>query len=137
MTLTSVQLRSVSRQIAYADRLLESTTAPYPAVETGGFFDYPAETISVEPGKNITISYYLPRNMRDTTTSSTAQGKNNVAPEAATYIEIMVEDANGLPVCYTFYPGGNMTNDFNVVPKSTIAAHHHQRQGQCRNGQPR
>ena len=116
MTLTSVQVLSVSGRIAYADRLLEGTEAPYPAVETGGFFNYPAEKISVAPGNDITLTYYLPRNMRGTTASTTAQGKNNGAPEAATYIEIMAEDANGLPVRYTFYPGGNMTNDFNILP---------------------
>lgn len=116
MTLTSVQVRSVSGQIAYADRVLDGTAAPHPAVETGKFFDYPADAITVVPGGSETLTYYLPRNMRGTTGSTTVEGKNNNAPEAATYIEIMAKDEDGLPVRYTFYPGGNMTNDFNLIP---------------------
>jgi hypothetical protein len=44
------------------------------------------------------------------------------APGRATYVEIMavtagaIEDGGGKPLRYRFYPGANMTNDFNIVP---------------------
>lgn len=116
MKLTSVQVRSVSRQLVYADRLLDNVSAPYPEVKANSFFDYAPDYIEIAPGKSKELTYYLPRNIRGTTSSTTEQGKNNNAPTGATFVEILAENEKGQPMRYIFYLGANMTNDFNLVP---------------------
>ncbi len=119
VNIKSIQVRNVPDMVCYADQLL-SGTVPCPTSSEAGFFDYPIEDIVMEASSSdqtISLTFYLPRNTQGTTTSNTAEGKNNGAPSFATFIEILAEDSiNEIPLRYTFYLGANTTNDFNVIP---------------------
>ncbi|MDR2130652.1 MAG: DUF4906 domain-containing protein [Odoribacteraceae bacterium] len=123
VTITSARLRNVPNRLFYADRLLDGATPPSPTPAQSGVFDLPVDTLDLAPGAAVeTLRYYLPRNRQGTTGASTEAGKNVDAPARATYVEIMavtagaIEDGGGKPLRYRFYPGANMTNDFNIVP---------------------
>ena len=114
--IVSVQLRNVPDRLFYADRLYEDAPAPSPTLEESGFLDLPVEECALAPGSaEKTLVYYLPRNCRGTNGATLESQKNVDAPNYATFLEIMAEDAKaGTPLRYRFYLGGNMTNDFNV-----------------------
>lgn len=115
--LNTVQLCNVADRLCYANRLYEGASAPSPTTSEAGFISWKAETVGIDEGGEQELTYYLPRNCRGTTDNELTSQKNKKAPEYATYIEIMAEDKkNGTPVRYRFYPGKNMTNDFNIVP---------------------
>jgi hypothetical protein len=123
VTITSVQLRNVPDRLFYADRLLDGAATPSPSPAQSGLFDLPVDEFELAPDAPVkTLRYYLPRNRQGTTGTSTEAQKNLLAPGRATYIEIMavtagaIEDGGGKPLRYRFYPGANMTNDFNIVP---------------------
>lgn len=114
--IVSVQLRNVPDRLFYADRLYEDAPAPSPTLEESGFLDLPVEECVLDPGSaEKTLVYYLPRNCRGTNGADLESQKNVEAPNYATFLEIMAEDAEAeTPLRYRFYLGGNMTNDFNV-----------------------
>ncbi len=63
------------------------------------------------------FEYYLPRNCQGIFSGTTVEEKNLIAPQKATYIEILKTDENGTPIQkYRFYPGMNMVDDFNIIP---------------------
>lgn len=120
--LNTVQLCNVADRLCYANRLYEGAPTPSPTTSEAGFISWKAEAVGadedgIDEGEEQTLVYYLPRNCRGTNSSTLPIQKNNDAPEYATYIEIMAEDLDThMPVRYRFYPGKNMTNDFNIVP---------------------
>ncbi|MDR2130120.1 MAG: DUF4906 domain-containing protein, partial [Odoribacteraceae bacterium] len=117
VTITSVQLRDVSARIFYVDQLFNDDATPSPSSTQSGVLDLPVDAFELAPGDPVkTLCYYLPRNRRGTTGTSTEAQKNLHAPGRATYIEIMAANSVGKPLRYRFYPGANMTNDFNIVP---------------------
>jgi uncharacterized protein (TIGR02145 family) len=118
MTITSVRLRNVPDRLFYFDRLFDGAAPPSPSAAQSGVLDLPADEFDLFPGSAVkTLRYYLPRNRQGTTGASTEAGKNVGAPGRATYIEIMAETTTGgKPLRYRFYPGANMTNDFNIEP---------------------
>jgi len=61
--------------------------------------------------------YYVPANLRGTTNSTAQSTKPIGAPEGSTYFCVFgtYGDSN-TPVAYTYYLGGNLTNDFNLEP---------------------
>ncbi|MDR2131300.1 MAG: DUF4906 domain-containing protein [Odoribacteraceae bacterium] len=117
VTITSVQLRNVPDHLFYADRLFDGVAPPSPSAAQSGLFDLPADELDLASGEPVkTLRYYLPRNRQGTTGTSTEALKNTRAPDRATFIEILAVDDGGVPFRYRFYPGANMTNDFNIVP---------------------
>lgn len=114
----SVQLRNVPSRLFYVDQLYNGAAAPSPTIRESGFFDMQAEACELAAGDEVReLVYYLPRNRRGTAGTDRVQDKNRHAPEYATFVEIMAEDATAhTPLRYRFYLGANMTDDFNIVP---------------------
>ncbi|MDR2131566.1 MAG: DUF4906 domain-containing protein, partial [Odoribacteraceae bacterium] len=115
LTINSVQLCNVPDRLSYADRLL--TTAASPGA---GFFNLtPVDDkppLPLSPGNNCTLLYYLPRNRQGITEATEPTQKNVDVPDNATYVQVMGQLADGTPLRYRFYPGGNAINDFNITP---------------------
>lgn len=123
--INTVQLCNVPDRMFYADRLYGSEQGakyPSPTLSEAGFRTWEAEYVKdVTPDADgtWTFEYYLPRNCcgTNTNTNGPASEKNRNAPDFATYVEIMAEDAERhTPVRYRFYLGENMTDNFDVVP---------------------
>ncbi|MDO4164531.1 MAG: DUF4906 domain-containing protein [Bacteroides sp.] len=122
--ITSVQVRSVPDCLFNADLLYKniaddgsatSKSYPSPSISETGFIDFVAEDCEINAGDETKeLMYYLPRNCRGVTDATLESQKNVDVPDYATYVEIMAEDENALPLRYRFYLGMNMTNDFNV-----------------------
>lgn len=120
VNIKSLQIKNVPDIVCYADQLVDGV-AQYPTSSDAEFFDYPIEDFQLDASdsedQNKTLTFYLPRNVQGITTSATSSGKNNGAPNFATFVEILAEDdINDIPIKYTFYLGGNTTNDFNLRP---------------------
>jgi len=124
VNVNTVQLCNVPDKMFYADRLYGSeqgTKYPSPTLGEAGFRTWEVEYVK-EENKDAdgvwTFEYYLPRNCRGTNDNTAGPSeKNRNAPDFATYVEIMAEDAvNHTPVRYRFYLGENMTDNFNVIP---------------------
>ena len=112
----SVQICNVTGTLFYADRLYDGAEAPSPAGVTS-FMSLEAEETVIKEGESETFTYYLPRNCRGNNSSTLATQKNNDVPSNATYIEIIAEDIEkNTPLRYRFYPGENMTNNFDITP---------------------
>lgn len=115
--INSVQLCNIPDRQFYADRLYATAAAPSPTTTQAEFINWEVEEVVIDEGTERTLVYYLPCNIRGTNSSTHPNQKNIEAPDFATYIEIMAEDKTaGSPLRYRFYPGGNMTNDFNIIP---------------------
>ncbi|MDR2130260.1 MAG: DUF4906 domain-containing protein, partial [Odoribacteraceae bacterium] len=117
VTITSARLRNVPDRLFYADQLFNGDATPSPSAAQSGLFDLPVDEFELAPGEPVkTLRYYLPRNRQGITGTSAEDQKNLYAPGRATFIEITAVDGAGKPFRYRFYPGANMTNDFNIVP---------------------
>jgi uncharacterized protein (TIGR02145 family) len=117
VTIISARVRNVPDRLFYADQLLNDDATPSPADDQSKVFDLPVDEFVLAPGAPVnTLRYYLPRNRQGTTGTSAEAQKNLHASLRATYVEIMAVDGVGTPMRYRFYPGANMTNDFNIVP---------------------
>lgn len=124
VNVNTVQLCNVPDNMFYADRLYGSeqgTKYPSPTLKEANFRTWEVEYVKDAPKDEKgtwTFEYYLPRNCRDTNGNTAGPSeKNRNAPDFATYVEIMAEDAvNHTPVRYRFYLGENMTDNFNVIP---------------------
>lgn len=113
----SVQLCNVTGRMFFADRLYDEAPAPSPTTAEASFTSWEAEEAEIDEGESRTFTYYLPRNRRGKNNSTLASQKNRDVPDYATYIEIMAEDTEKhTPIRYRFYPGENMTDNFDIVP---------------------
>ncbi|MBR5043261.1 MAG: DUF4906 domain-containing protein [Bacteroidales bacterium] len=85
-------------------------------------FDAPEQTgSSYNDGAQHTLTYYLPANLRGegANTTSSQKNKNLGAPLGATCFKIYAHYGdNENPIVYTYYLGGNLTNDFNLKPNT-------------------
>ena len=61
-----------------------------------------------------TYTFYVPANMRGTVENDAQIDKNRHAPQGATYFRVYAT-SGGKPVTYTYYLGGNLTDDFNLT----------------------
>ena len=121
MKITSVQWRNVPNKMFYADRLYDGTSGVVPSADMSGFVSWERESVSLESDASDVTSdlvYYLPRNCRGTKTTSSGDAslKNIDAPQYATCLDIMAVNNGGKPFRYRFYPGANMTDNFDIVP---------------------
>lgn len=111
ITITSVQLCSVPEVSYY---LLDPQDDSFPS-EKVSFRNMEGETWT--EGK--TFLYYLPVNIRGKVDNASEQSKNRFAPFNATYLKVSGTYKKGettYPVCYKFYLGKNMYDDFNLEP---------------------
>lgn len=114
--ITSVTLFNVPDKSYLADKLFDGA-APVPSRPEFDFIKYDTEKVDIDEGDEHTFEYYMPRNCRGSNTASMPSNKNGDVPDYATYFEInAVEKSTNAPLRYRFYPGANMTNDFNIVP---------------------
>ena len=68
-------------------------------------------------GPSQTYTYYVPANLRGTTSNTAQYNKGNGAPVGATKFRLFgTYGASNTPINYTYYLGGNLTNDFNIRP---------------------
>ncbi len=71
----------------------------------------------IEPGESNEYTYYIPNNKKEAKAgaeNATIKTKNDFANPGATYIEVIGADSNNT-YYFTFYPGQNMENDFNLL----------------------
>ena len=129
ITLSQVQLRDINTQYYYctqADPGLDASvvfTDPYiPGISTR-FHDTPADFPSAKnpggAGQGTAESYvfYVPANLRGETTNTLQYNKGEDAPTGATSLVLYgTYGPNETPITYTYYLGGNLTNDFNLKP---------------------
>ena len=111
ITITSVQLCSVPEVSYY---LLDPQEDSFPS-EKVAFRNMEGETWT--EGK--TFLYYLPVNIRGKVDNASEQSKNRLAPFNSTYLKVIGTYKKGettYPVCYKFYLGKNMYDDFNLEP---------------------
>ncbi len=123
----SVQLRSVSAKLFYADRLWDAADAddytehPVPGKDDVTLLNYPVDACVLEPGgsTDAPLQYYLARNCRGAGMSSTAYDKSRSPLPNSTFIEVIAEkivaEGTGTPLRYRFYLGEDMINDYNVI----------------------
>jgi len=68
-------------------------------------------------GATVTYTYYVTPNLRGTTSSTHQYSKGSTAPEGATKFCIYgTYGTSHKPIIYTYYLGGNLTYDFNILP---------------------
>lgn len=116
VTIESMQLRSIPNVSYYVANGIDNV-APFPVIASENYIDY--EEIPWSAGVQNTITAYLPANMRGTVVANTSQSsKNRYAPQGATnlYVKGSYKNESGdvIPLTYTFFLGGNMTDDFNL-----------------------
>jgi len=115
LTIESVQVFNIPAGIYYADQLQTTVNGRFPATEMIDYMDYPAENLNMAAGDAAkTITWYMPRNELGTIVNTDSQKKNAYAPARATYIRIVSKNADNQSTIFTFYPGANLTNDFNL-----------------------
>ncbi len=129
----SVQLRNIPRRIDVFDALIARDENLY-VDHTLTYPKFPAELIDydmiyntadnaaglVVQGGSENYVWYIPRNMRGQSSSSSAKTKSLLAPKGATYIEVVAAgpapDREGL--IYRIYPGLDDINDYTVLGNS-------------------
>lgn len=67
-------------------------------------------------GRGVTYTFYIPLNLRGTTTNTLQYNKIAGAPDGATRFCVYATDGSGQPIIYVYYLGANLTNDFNLRP---------------------
>lgn len=123
VTITSVTLKNVPNVITYANSYFGKSNLKIGV--NGMCFDFTKEEINTSDliidteSETCKLSYYIPQNCQGTNASTDPKNKNRNAPAHATYLEILGNKSDGSVLRYVFYPGENMTNNFN------IKANHH------------
>jgi len=109
-------------QAGPSPQLMTPKTAPYPAVGECKYVDYApysgTEGLPVTAGGGAkTLYWYTPQNLQGTIINTNVKFKNLYAPKQATYIKLYGKSTvDNTQVVYTFYPGENLTDNFNLKP---------------------
>ncbi|GHV00106.1 hypothetical protein FACS1894159_05260 [Bacteroidia bacterium] len=93
--------------------------APYPASGACTYVNYDPYNAPLPSGWTQVLYWYTPQNQQGTVTNTNVKLKNLYAPKQATYIKIHARNVAVTPnesVIYTFYPGENLTNNFDLKP---------------------
>lgn len=123
VTIKSATLKNVPNVVTYANSYFGKSDLNIGV--NGMCFDFSKEDISEltpitdSESKTWKLTYYIPQNCQGTNASTDTKFKNKNAPAHATYLEILGMKDDGSVLRYVFYPGENMTNDFN------LRANHH------------
>ena len=119
VTLSGIQLEGLNAKYYYwtdvAAGLAPLTfTDPYVARYR---FDDEVRPFTQNDGTEATYTFYVPVNLRGTNDSQYQYSKGNCAPKGATRLRLYgTYGPDAAPVTYTYYLGGNLTNDFNIRP---------------------
>ena len=117
VTFSKVQMRDINGKYYYLthNALFTDPYEPgYPYRFDNDMEDFPA---AGNTGTEVTYTYYVPANLRGTTSSTTQSTKPIGAPEGATCFSLYgTYGASNTPIVYTYYLGENLTNDFNLKP---------------------
>lgn len=106
LTVTKIAIENIPNVIKTG----EPSAAPYPATLTACTYN---EITS--PAAGTTYTWYVPENLRGTTTNTDEKTKNETAPADALTVRLYIDSkADGSNYVYTIYPGENKTNDFNI-----------------------
>lgn len=109
--INSVQVRNLPTSVYFADiNKLQTQTSDYA--------DLDIIVGDIRPENEFpTQTYYLPGNPQTPETKPSSQKeKTEFAPGNATHVEIMATSIKGnYPLCYRFYPGANMTDDYKLL----------------------
>ncbi len=121
--LNGIRVCNIPNRIEYCPPAAAGATATYPtglttiSVISTGYTSIPSGT-----AQSGTLYYYIPENQRGKTTAAIEKQKSGVANDYATYVEMEgYSSARSNDICYQFYPGGNMTNDYNIVRNTKYA----------------
>ncbi len=116
LVITSAQMCNIIKNIPYFTEQIntdgDELSLPFPS--SSSIFDYDIE--SLNGSSNVTLSFYIPCNMQGVIDYSTETTKPLVAPTYASYVEIVGTVYGNDEYTYTFFLGGNMTDDFNIRP---------------------
>lgn len=120
INIDTVRICSVP-SISYYLTNYDSFSSPFPSLESASIGDN--EQMVWVWDDNIgemSITEYLPVNMRGTSSSVSEYSKNQYAPRGATYVRVDATYSDKkIPITYTFYLGGNMVNDYNLNPNGS------------------
>ena len=124
VTISNAHLRDINGKYYYlthVDAALDPVTFTDPYTPTYPYrFDNATEEFPAaknNSGDTETYTYYVPANLRGTNSSTSQSTKSYGAPEGATYFCLYgTYGTSNTPIVYTYYLGGNLTNDFNLRP---------------------
>lgn len=127
ITLSKVHLREINAKYYYLAHIASEITAadpslafsdPYSSANPHRFDNIQEDFAAAgNSGTMQTYTYYVPANLRGTTSNTYQYNKGNGAPEGATRFRLYgTYGASATPIIYTYYLGGNLTNDFNLLP---------------------
>lgn len=127
VSLKKVQLKDINGQYYYFANVapslepgvsMQNYELYYPGVTKR--FDLDAQNFpdaNNSTGEPVTFTYYVPINLRGTTSSAYQYNKGTDAPAGATYLRVYGSYGDdNTPITYTYYLGGNLVNDFNIKP---------------------
>ncbi len=117
VTISKVQLREINAKYYYLAHIGAGISVdfsdPYSEVYPLRF-DNSQEDFT---GTTQTYTYYVPANLRGTTDNEYQYSKGLGAPKGATRFCIYgTYGTSNTPINYTYFLGGNLTNDFNIQP---------------------
>lgn len=123
VTIDSIMLCDIPSEFHIADKLKSThNTLPtlYPSHTTTSFTSFKIITdLPTAGGATKTFQWYLPRNQKGITTSTSEKDKNDYVPYSSSYIKVCgTRTSDSKKVYFNIYPGNNMTNDFNIFPNS-------------------
>ena len=127
VTLSQVQLRDINAKyyyLAHIDPALGAADPPvvfrdpYSPARPFRFDHLQQDFAAAGNGGTVqTYTYYVPANLRGTTDNTLQYNKGNGAPEGATrFLLYGSYGAGRTPIVYTYYLGGDLTSDFNLLP---------------------
>ncbi len=111
----SVRLMNVpDKSFPYKD----ATVTTFPALNdvTVRTFDYEAIAATDQTSSAVSLSFYLPENMRGDGTSTTETAKTGIT--GATCIQL-VGYTNGDEITYNIYPGGDAVKNYDLIRNTT------------------
>ncbi len=120
----SIQLHNVPKEyyyyphnkpVEYVDYIIDYSENPIKYQSSEGLD--PSQNPDDPDAYQISHTFYIPRNMQTPAqglSSSESKTKNTIAPAKATYIELLGYDKAGSLLSFRFYPGKNMTDNFEL-----------------------
>lgn len=121
MKITNLQYSSVPSVSYYVTDRAEGSelTSPFPLLQNFSKVNYPLIAWADEDQDNsMTLTAYLPVNMRGKGQGTYEKDKNKFAPDGATHLIVnaVFGDEGQFPITYTFYLGEDMVSDYDLKP---------------------
>ena len=127
VNISSVELKDINGKYYYLTHIAPELTASdanltfkdlYEASTPHRFgYEEPFDNVGNTTGATQTITLYMPANCRGTTTNQYQHTKAYGAPAGSTKLYLHgTYGSENTPVVYSYYLGGNLENDFNLLP---------------------